>query len=191
MPSPVGHLLAGAAVYLAATPHARRSHVVLVVVLLGSIAPDFDFLPGILLGDMRTFHHGITHSLAFALLFGSLMLLVARHRVGDGAARVWLLAALAYGVHVLLDYVAVNEGTRGVPLLWPLSSEQLGFSLRLFGHFQYGDISDGIWSVVRWDNVWPLICEVVVLGTLLMIVWRRAQIGQVVERMKIGGGGSR
>ena len=187
MPSPVGHLLAGAAVYLAATTRARRSHALLVVTLLSSIAPDFDFLPGILQGDMRAFHHGISHSLGFALLFGILMLLVARRLVNGDAASVSLLAVLAYSSHVLLDLLNVNPGTRGVPLLWPLSPEQLGFSLRLFGRFRYRDLSDGTWSVVRWDNLWPLACELAVLGTLVLIVWRRTEIGQLVLRMKSGG----
>jgi membrane-bound metal-dependent hydrolase YbcI (DUF457 family) len=160
---------------------------VLVLTLLSSIAPDFDFLPGTLLGDMRAFHHGISHSLGFALLFGILMLLAARRWVSGDAARVSLLAVFAYSSHVLLDLVNVNEGTRGVPLFWPLSTEQLGFSLHLFGRFRYRDLSDGTWSVARWDNLWPVACELAVLGTLVLIVWRRTEIGELVLRMKSGG----
>jgi membrane-bound metal-dependent hydrolase YbcI (DUF457 family) len=188
MPSPVGHLLAGAAIYLAATARERRSRTVLAIALLGSIAADFDFLPGILIGDMRAFHHGMSHSLAFALLFGGLMFLVAGHRVSVGAIQMSMIAAMAYSAHVLLDFVSVNEGTRGVPLFWPLSRERLGVSLRLFGKFEYGDITDGIWSVVRWDNVLPLLSESAILGALAIIIRQKEQIRQIFLGLRTRNG---
>jgi hypothetical protein len=70
MPSPVGHILAATAVYLAATHKEDRSRFTLGVTLLGGIVPDFDFLPGILIGDPSVFHHGVSHSFAFAVSFG-------------------------------------------------------------------------------------------------------------------------
>lgn len=170
MPSPVGHLLTGAAVYLAGTTRDHGSRLLLAVALLGSIVPDADFLPGIAIGDMRAFHHGMSHSLMFALLFGGLLFVVARLSGSTIALHVSLLATAAYSLHVLLDFVNVNPGTRGVPLLWPLSSEQLGINLHLFGRFRYGGISDGIWSVVRLDNVWPLLCELAIFGAVVTLV---------------------
>ena len=41
--------------------------VVLLFVLFAN-APDLDFVPGILLGDPGAYHHGISHSLGFALM---------------------------------------------------------------------------------------------------------------------------
>jgi inner membrane protein len=176
MPSPIGHLLGGAAVYLAGTAPHTRSMLVFAIVLLASIAPDFDFVPGIVIGDMRRFHHGISHSLAFAVLFGGVVFVVARAVDRRIAVRASMLAALAYAAHAVLDFISVNEGTRGVPLLWPFSDESLGVSLHLFGHFRYGDINEGIWSVVRWVNVSPLLRELVILGTLVFVLLRREQI---------------
>src|SRR5262245_50782571 len=158
MPSPVGHILGGTIVYLAGTPEQRyRSGWVLTTALLGSIAPDIDFLPGLFIGDIGAFHHGITHSIPFALAFGALVFVVARRHGEEIARRSALLATLACVSHVILDFVGVSAGTRGVPLLWPYSTELFGFSLQLFGHFRYGDINEGIWSVVRWANVSPLL----------------------------------
>jgi inner membrane protein len=184
MPSPVGHLLGGAAVYLAGTTSERRSRILLAITLVGSVAPDLDFLPGIVIGDMRAFHHGISHSVVFALLFGGLVLVVARFLTSENAPHVSLLATLAYTSHVLLDLVSVNEGTRGVPLLWPLSDEELGFPLQVFGHFRYGDITEGIWSVVRWVNVGPLLRELAVLGALVIVLSRKEQIGRILARTR-------
>ena len=70
MPSPVGHILGGAAVYLAGVRKEDRSRAIMGVVLLGSILPDFDFLPGYFFAKLSTYHHGISHSLTFAALFG-------------------------------------------------------------------------------------------------------------------------
>jgi hypothetical protein len=142
--------------------------------LMGSIVPDLDFLPGIFIGDMRAFHHGITHSIPFALAFGALVFLVARRYDEAIARRSALLATLACISHVILDFVSVSQGTRGVPLLWPFSSELLGFSLQLFGHFRYGDINEGIWSVLRWANVSPLLRELLILGgAVIALLWKR------------------
>jgi inner membrane protein len=188
MPSPVGHLLAGAAVYVVGVTRECRARTLLAIALLGSIVPDFDFVPGILIGDMGAFHHGISHSLTFALLFGGLTLLVARYTADARPLQASLLAVLVYSAHVLLDFLNVNPGTRGVPLLWPLWHEQLGVNPGLFGRFRYGDITEGIWSVVRWDNVSPLFRELTILGSLLLILLRKEQIRRIVLalRTKLG-----
>jgi hypothetical protein len=182
MPSPIGHLLGGAAVYLAGTPAQQtRWSFVFAASLLGSIVPDVDFLPGILIGDMRAFHHGITHSIPFAAACGALVFAIASRMDRAVAVRASLLATLACISHVLLDFVSVSEGTRGVPVLWPLSDELFGISLHLFGHFRYGDITDGIWSVVRWVNVSPLLRELLILGGVLVaLLWKRRQSGPLL-----------
>jgi membrane-bound metal-dependent hydrolase YbcI (DUF457 family) len=173
MPSPVGHILAGAAVYVAGTRRESRSGKVLVITLLGSILPDFDFLPGIAIGDMRAFHHGISHSLAMAVVFGGLVFLFSRWLRRDMALLVGFLAASAYASHVLLDLVSVNHGARGVPVLWPLSDQYFGFNSGLLGFFRYGPISQGIWSIIRWDNLSPLFRELIIVGSLVIVfLWK-------------------
>jgi hypothetical protein len=170
MPSPLGHLLAGSAVYLAGAGQ-RRSRLLLVVALLGSLAADFDFVPGILIGNMRAFHRGMSHSFAFALLFGLLVFAVAHVVRSTAAPQAALIAGCAYAVHVVLDFISVNPGVRGVPLFWPLHGERLGINLHLFGHFRYGDISEGIWSVLRWVNVGPFLRETLILGAVVLLLW--------------------
>jgi hypothetical protein len=173
MPSPIGHLLGGAAVYLGGTRPESRSRLVLSTTLLGSIVPDFDFLPGIAIGQMGAFHHGISHSAPFAIFFAAVVFLILQRIDKAEALRAAVLAFIAYLTHVVLDFVGVSEGTRGVPILWPLSGEKLGYSLNLFGHFRWGDIRDGLGSIIRWDNVMPLVREVLVVGTIiLLIIWR-------------------
>ena len=177
MPSPVGHVLAGAAVYLAGTNRGERSRITLGVTLFGSIVPDFDFLPGILIGDPGAFHHGVSHSFAFAALLG-LAVLVAFQRCLEKviAAQAAVLTALAYASHVILDLINVSLG-RGLPIFWPFSNEQFGFDLRLLGHFHHGGLQQGIWSVIRWDNLPAVSSELVIIGVPLMfLVWREQRM---------------
>jgi hypothetical protein len=173
MPSPVAHILAGAAVHLAGTTKGSRSKLVLVLTLLGSIAPDLDFLPGILIGNMGAFHHGISHSLTFSVLFGAMVFFFVRRVDKSVALQAGMLAAFAYATHIGLDFVGVNEGTRGVPIFWPLSDERLGFGLNLFGHFRWGDIRDGIGSIIRWENVVPVLLEILVVGSVVLLLFYR------------------
>ena len=183
MPSPVGHILAGTAVYLTGTRIESRTKIVLAITLFGSILPDFDFLPGIWIGNLRAFHHGVSHSLAFAVLFGMLTFFFARWRRKDLALCIGILAASAYASHVLLDLVSVNEGTRGVPILWPLSDRSFGLNLQLLGYFHYGKIDRGIWSIVRWDNLSAISLELMVFGTpTLFLLWRERRSAQKLRR---------
>jgi membrane-bound metal-dependent hydrolase YbcI (DUF457 family) len=175
MPSPVGHILGGAAVYLIGRSPKKRSHIVLSATLLGSMVPDFDFLPGILIGNPPAFHHGISHSLGFALLFGTVVFLILRYfRHSDITTRAALMATFAYGFHAVLDAASVGEGAKAVPLLWPFSPHEFGINLDLFGHFHHDGLEDGIWSVVRRENLPALMREVTVLGSLVLLVqfWR-------------------
>jgi hypothetical protein len=182
----VGHLLAGASAYAAGSGSGAHAKTLLALVLVGSLAPDLDFVPGILIGDLRAFHHGISHSLMSAAAFGVLVYLVAIWSMPDSAARAAVLAATAYAVHVVLDFASVTEG-RGVPLLWPVSREELGMDLGLFGHFRYGDIHEGAWMVVRKENVLPILRETVVLGSLLVgLSWRRRVVDLVLGRSRRG-----
>jgi membrane-bound metal-dependent hydrolase YbcI (DUF457 family) len=182
MPSPLGHILGGAAVYLAGTKREFRSRVMLVMILVGSVAPDFDFLPGIFIGDVRAFHRGVSHSLALAVAFGVLAFFFSWKHQKDLALRIGMLAALAYASHIFLDLISVNEGARGVPILWPASSHQFGFNLDLLGFFHYGPISHGIWSVIRWDNVSAFSRELIVLGCVVMIcLWRERRSSQTSD----------
>jgi hypothetical protein len=176
MPSPVGHILAGGAVYLSGTRRDSGSTFLLAIALIGSVIPDLDFLPGILIGNMRAFHHGISHSLAFALIYGVVTFVVA-NRIAPGiAVRASLIACFAYASHLILDFVSVSPGARGVPLLWPIWDQQFGIDLQAFGHFRYRDIRNGVWSVVRRDNVSPLLREILILGSLVVVLFlkRRA-----------------
>ena len=113
MPTPIGHALGGIAAgafivrrTTATVPvGARRIPVVLIFALLG-LLPDIDFL----LGE----HRGMTHTVGAALAVGLLAAAV------DRRPAVWLAAAVAYGSHVLLDWLGTDTvAPIGVMVFWP------------------------------------------------------------------------
>lgn len=80
MPLPVGHSLAGGALWAAgdSRPGVWAGWKRLALAVFIANAPDLDMIPGILMGDPDRFHHGPSHSLGFALLAAVIATLVAR-----------------------------------------------------------------------------------------------------------------
>lgn len=91
-------MLAGASAAAVTCRATERRGWLVVGALLGA-SPDLDFLPGLLIGDAARFHHGVSHSLALALVVACLAWLVASRDRGPWA----LSAGSAYASHLLLD----------------------------------------------------------------------------------------
>ena len=67
MATPIGHSLAGYAVYCFCRMDKSHTRFSLLLSIAMANAPDLDFLPGSLMGKPALFHRGITHSVGFAL----------------------------------------------------------------------------------------------------------------------------
>lgn len=167
MPTPVGHALAGvAAGYLLAgrvdrttlstrgTALSWRSMAsdkrLLLFASLGVLA-DIDFLFGI--------HSAYTHSIGATLVVGGVAALLGR----DHRRRFAFAAALAYGTHVVLDWLGSdNVEPLGVMALWPVTTDYFLSGLYWFPSVcrQFRDLS--CWS----HNVASLVWEIAFLGPL-------------------------
>jgi inner membrane protein len=179
MPSPVGHALAGAAVALLSRrftpltgskfPVSGARFVVpgfrfgfVAVCALAAALPDADFLL-----PMR--HRGPSHSVGVAALVGLTTyawLKFARSR-GD-AGRVALAIALAYGTHVLFDWLGADSSApRGLMALWPFSSAFYISDLDVFDSVDRRYWLDGFWR----RNVIAVTREVAILVPLVGIAW--------------------
>ncbi len=127
MPSPVGHALGGVAVAWIAdlVPGdrtwrrrargwlARIGGGATVACAVLAAAPDLD----VLVGRHRTF----SHSLTAAVVVGLVAAIVAV-RIRRPAVRLSLMCAGAWGSHLLLDWLGIdNYPPRGIQLLWPFS----------------------------------------------------------------------
>jgi hypothetical protein len=116
-----------------------------------AIAPDLDFVPGLLVGRPSAFHRGPTHSLAGAFIVALVLSwLLARFAGRDGEGRRgsggWFAIIMPmYCAHLVLDLVMPDtRGAAGIPLLWPVASQPfaaplpLPLALRSFVDLQVG-----------------------------------------------------
>ncbi len=69
MCTPVGHSLAALGIFYLAGRRPSRDEIRRLgwFIVLANL-PDFDFIPGILIGDPGRFHHTYSHSIGFVLL---------------------------------------------------------------------------------------------------------------------------
>jgi len=176
MCTPVGHSLAALSLfYLSGTRPPREDLWRLGGLVLLANLPDFDFIPGILAGDPGRYHHGISHSLGFALVTAvAVYLLLA----AGGRAR-WQVAAmafLAYGSHLLLDWLTWDPPGRngqGIPLLWPFSETYYLAPQTLFLRVERHDLLS---AETLGNNLAGLALELAVLLPLAWLAayrWRR------------------
>lgn len=172
MPSPIAH---GAAAYLLyravrrsnpphqplspsqQTSNPRPFHVWLLAelglfggIVLLSLLPDLDVLPGILANDLGRFHNNRSHSFflgaLIAPLVGGAMWALQR----SNFRRLTTIAFVAYSLHLVMDYFTVG---RGVMLWWPFSADRLTSPMPLFHGVRW---SEGWWSA---NHGWTLLNE--------------------------------
>jgi membrane-bound metal-dependent hydrolase YbcI (DUF457 family) len=121
MASPVGHGLLGLLVSgKFSVQELREEWRYILVCLFCALAPDLDILPGMMVGQSNLFHHGISHSVGFALIFAlALNLAYFRRRA---SFRGFAIFFALYCSHLFLDYIAIDTSyPYGSPFLWPLS----------------------------------------------------------------------
>jgi hypothetical protein len=124
-------------------------------VVFATVAADLDIPIGFAAG-MNGFaaHGGASHSLLVVMIFATIFALWAKLLAPLHLGVAWLVGAMAYGSHVVLD--ALNHG-RGVMLLWPLSTERYASPIRVFYGVRHSDLS-------AWSH------HLVTLGTELLFV---------------------
>jgi membrane-bound metal-dependent hydrolase YbcI (DUF457 family) len=176
MPSPIGHALAGIAVAWTAdlipgdrgwrtaperAPWYERAGdgLTLACAALGA-APDLDLL--------FTTHRTFTHSLAAVVFIGLFSAALAAN-AGRPIARIALMWAAAYGSHLFLDWLGVdNYPPRGIQALWPISQAWFISGLDLFPQTARQHI---LTSPVFMMNLHAILKEVVMLGPTVVALW--------------------
>jgi membrane-bound metal-dependent hydrolase YbcI (DUF457 family) len=165
MPSPIGHGLAGLAagwLVICRLPEspALRLKTAATFAAVGAAA-DLDLLSGL--------HRGPTHSIGAAIIVGLAAWSITAARKTD--VRMAAAVAIAYGSHVLLDWLGSDPTPpSGVWALWPLSQEYylapwqvfLGTSRRFHDH--------KFWLT----NLRALLRELAILmPVVLLVAWTR------------------
>jgi inner membrane protein len=173
MPSPVGHSLIGYVIYCATGRRGELTWAVSALYLFAANAPDLDFLPGLMVGDLSRYHHGPSHSVGFAILFGIGASLFFSRRLYT-----LIVASSLYFSHVVLDYLVQDPSPpHGVPLLWPLSYEYYMAPFAFFPRFDYLARSTHPMLVVIFSlhNLSTIATEIILLFPLVVLVsvWPR------------------
>ncbi|MCZ6623216.1 MAG: metal-dependent hydrolase [Deltaproteobacteria bacterium] len=174
MPSPVGHTLAGLCGFMLAQNHVnihRWGWFLVGSVVIANLA-DLDFLPGMLLGDLRTFHHQASHSLTAVVIVS---LLISGLTKGCGLNRVALgiWGGVLYLSHIVLDLL-VNDPSPpfGVQFLWPFSETYFISPITPFASFDYFNPTIGILtSLLSVHNLNTIIWETVLMTPLVGLAW--------------------
>jgi len=158
MASPIGHAIAGYAVHeFGRSPAERLDPTFLVLTLLMAVAPDFDFLPGILQGQPALYHQGITHSLGFAAAV-SLAAALLYSREKGRVLFAWRILFLSYSTHMLIDLFGPDKRPPiGVPLFWPFSDATYLSPVQLLmgiSHAKSTSVKTGEWlaTIFQWRN---------------------------------------
>lgn len=165
MPLPLAHALVGASAAAALRPAAQESQwkPILIGAFLG-ICPDFDYALNMMRISGGGWHHGFTHSIAFAFLLGLITIVVLR----DWKVRSFILFSAAAASHTLLDYLITES--RGVALWWPFTDHR--YKLQISNPIDYtwstasiGEVSAGILkaSIVELVIFAPVFLVVVLL----------------------------
>jgi membrane-bound metal-dependent hydrolase YbcI (DUF457 family) len=196
VPSPFAHTVALAVVSWALpgrSPLTRRERLWLALALaVAAIAPDFDFIPGILIGDYNRFHHGATHSLTAAGFAGLATWAVARAAGLSWARRLAVLVTLAYLSHLALD-MATYDGAApyGVPLLWPASGSRFTWPVHLFMDIRREkDEANFFVSLLMHHNLRALMREVIVIAGAFVVASIVRVATTTARRIRTSGGPS-
>jgi len=131
MSLPIFHSLAGYSIYrLSRSSQEEQDWKLALYCILLANAADFDFVPGILLGNAARFHHGGMHSFGAAMICGVIAGMVFGMWKKKFSSKVFLVSSCAYASHIVLDYF--NDAHNGLPVFWPLSAVKLPVTLTVF-----------------------------------------------------------
>lgn len=171
MCSPVGHSLVGYTLYLAWNRNYKLigNWKKIVLYIFAANAPDLDFIPGIFIGDANRFHHGISHTLGFSILFALGMYVISRFK----RKKDFIIFFLLYFGHVLIDFLTADTTAPfGVMLFWPFTKRYFIFFHSLFldiHHFTLSELFDlhNI-KAMAWEMIifFPIIISLIVISKI-------------------------
>ncbi len=173
MPSPISHFVVGLCYSSNSEKEVlrifNRNILNYFLIMFVSVAPDLDIIPGFFAGMPSKFHHGISHSFFFAVVFGFILSsIIYLFKKNCFLSRAILFSAL-YSAHIILDLFTVDTGEVngfGMPIFFPFSFSYYRSSIVLFyvGLTRYGFINPHI--IFNNDNFLPFIIEILI--TLLI-----------------------
>lgn len=170
MPSPVGHSIMGYIIYRAAAKRAgMHQWQLMALYLFAANVADLDFIPGLQMGDPDRYHHGITHSIGFAVLFALVFSLLGI--LGNAFRKNFGIFFLLYFSHIAFDYFSIDTSKPyGEPFFWPLTNDYYIAPFAFLPDIQRSAIgSEFIPSLFSLHNLWAVSVECLLLFPLAMV----------------------
>ena len=139
MPSPIAHSVTGYAIskffplWGKVIPGSGKSIIPVFFIIFVANAADLDFIPQLLTG--QNYHHGLTHSLTFALCFSGIMGLISYFFCKPLYMRLFWLTFAVYNSHLFLDCLTI--GSRGIKILWPFKESLFSLPISIFPGVHY------------------------------------------------------
>lgn len=168
MPSPLAHTLLGLTLFHLRPAGwfsaERRGVLFWAWLLVAPLAPDLDFLPGMLLGDHNRYHQLFSHSLLPTFLFTLVWAGLGRRLFPEVKGLRWVLLLLSLvWSHLLLDYFTLDTRPPiGFPLFWPFSGRLFTSPVSVFPPLLRDWTLPGFWT----HNLFTLAVEGLVLSPL-------------------------
>jgi inner membrane protein len=161
VPSPIGHLLGGAAVAWGGDAIDRRRSSLRFVATCAVLAaaPDLDLL-------VRGYHRSFTHSLTAVLV----VFIVAASVTGRvNSWRAAIVCACAYASHLLLDWLGGDTlPPFGLQVFWPFDHRYFMSGLTLFAETErHNPLS----APTILKNLWAAATEIGILGPIAAGLW--------------------
>lgn len=178
MPSPIAHSLIGLSLGVAWLSPVRASlkealadfwrlRWPLAICVLAANAPDCDFLPGLVIGQLNAFHQTYTHTLLFSAVAGFLLAQLCRAWPARRAVLWLFLLGLS---HLAADAVTVDTREPiGVMAFWPITASSFTAPFHIFMPIQkatWRDIAQPEnWRAASVELAWclPLLLAVLTL----------------------------
>ncbi len=173
MPTPIGHSLAGYLIFTVQNDQKNQlKWMDLTFAVIVANVPDLDIIPGMLVGDPNKFHHGITHSIGFAVILGLLAGILFFLKKRRNFLPYFSLFFFCYSSHLVLDYLAVDtKAPFGEQLFWPISQIYVLSPIAIFSDVhKASESSIFLQSLFNWHNFRTIVIECAILIPIISLI---------------------
>lgn len=175
MATPIGHAIAAYAVSQGGIRSDGKDKLLfLVLCMFAAVAPDLDFVPGILSGQPALYHQGVSHSFIVGLLVSLIMAGFCRLTEYDFRVR-FTLFFLSYISHFILDFFGPDSRPPlGQPLFWPFSMSHYMAPFQIFPGVRHASstsvgTTEWVSTVLQIQNLKAIGVELLILLPLAMV----------------------
>jgi len=129
-----------------------RQYFLIALAIAAANLADFDFLPGFLIQQPNSFHHGPSHSIVAAIVFaGALWGMTHRAYKEISPKRYLLILSIAALSHPFLDFISSDTSyPYGIPLLWPFLPDYMISPYLFFGEIHKSGLSNKLFFLSLW-----------------------------------------